>query len=204
MQKHAEDRQVRRDVTKNKTRTMLLLPAALLPVTLLVAPLRASGLPPLVALRSASPPPRSSPPPRMGPGPSDLALIGITLVLVPFVGKSIFDSVFVEDETAVAPYPKLRLPFFGGDSSGDPLDEAEQLRQNLQRAVEARDMAAAFAAEKELKQFMIENGINFDLDVRADGSMVDDQPQGATELPFPQEIDTAGRRNRGESKRRKS
>ena len=178
---------------------MFLLPAALLPVTLLVAPSR-PGPPPIVALAArSSPPPRSSPSPRMGPGVLDFVLIGTTLVLVPLVGKSIFASVFVEDEAAFAPYPKLSMPFFGGDSSGDPLDEAEGLRQALQRAVEAKDMAAAFAAEKDLKQFMIENGINFDLDVRADGSMVDEQPQSYP-LPFPKEIDTTGR-NAGESRR---
>ena len=49
----------------------------------------------------------------------------------------------------------------GGDASdpGWQMAEAARLRMQLQQAVEHQDMASAIAADQELKQFMIENGM---------------------------------------------
>ena len=75
----------------------------------------------------------------------------------------------------------------GGGAASDPgwqMAEAARLRMQLQQAVEHQDMASAIAADQELKQFMIENGINYEFEAPPEK-----QAQTYSELPFPQEID---------------
>ena len=101
-------------------------------------------------------------------------------------------QLFVEGDNE-APFPKLGLPGplqnLFGSKQADPewqMVEAERLRMKLQQAVDDQDMQAAFATEKELKQFMMENGINFELEG------VEKAAPNYTQLPFPQEIVETG------------
>ena len=98
-------------------------------------------------------------------------------------------QLFVEGDNE-APFPKLGLPgplqSLFGSKQADPMEEAERLRMKLQQAVEAQDMQAAFATEKELKQLMMENGINFELEAP------EKEAPNYTQLPFPQEVVETG------------
>eukprot|EP00966_Prymnesium_polylepis_P018328 422077-Prymnesium_polylepis.2 len=46
----------------------------------------------------------------------------------------------------------------------DPIEQAEGLRVQMQAAIEAQDMVAAYRIEKEIKQLMMETGIRFEAD----------------------------------------
>ena len=85
--------------------------------------------------------------------------------ILAFAVRNVFDSVFIENDGFKPPVPTKLLdnvnPFGGG---ADPIVEAERIRGELQAAIEAQDMARAFQLNKELKQYMMEAGLKYELD----------------------------------------
>merc|ERR1740117_1843435 len=124
-----------------------------------------------------------------GPGVGDYVYFAAVLALIPLIVGSVGSSLFVEGG-GEADYPKIGLPgplagLMGGNKA-DPMEEAERLRLKLAAAVEAQEMVAAFATEKELKQHMMENGINFEFEAP------EKEAPNYTQLPFPQEVVETG------------
>lgn len=88
------------------------------------------------------------------------------LAVVSLVGRSVFDSVFIENDATTPDKPAFRLPNpFGGGEREDPTIEAERLRQALQDAAQAGDLERAYKLEKELKQFLWDNNVVYEVDV---------------------------------------
>ena len=85
--------------------------------------------------------------------------------ILAFAVRNVFDSVFIENDGFKPPVPTKLLDNvnpFGG--AADPIVEAERIRGELQAAIEAQDMARAFQLNKELKQYMMEAGLKYELD----------------------------------------
>lgn len=78
-----------------------------------------------------------------------------------FAFKNVFDSIFFENDGFRPPMLVPKNPFA---EEVDPIVQAESLRQQMQAAIEAQDMAAAYKIEKEIKQLMMETGIRFEAD----------------------------------------
>ena len=95
------------------------------------------------------------------------------LAVVALAARSVFDSIFVENISGDAGIysDSIKLPFTS--KSIDPIEEAEDRRRALQAAVERGDFAEALKREKELKQWMMENGIVYEFDEVVEDSDVD-------------------------------
>ncbi len=96
----------------------------------------------------------------------DAAYAAGALLVVGLALRSVFDSIFIENDagdTGIYANSKISLPFNLGGTN-DPVAEAEKRRIALQQAVESGDMAEALKREKELKQYMMENGIIYQFD----------------------------------------
>ena len=143
------------------------------PTLLLCASLAlASGLrvqPPVIArpLRATVAPTAAAAPatPRCAAVSMNLAsdlLYGVGCIgALTFAFKNVFDSIFFENEGFRPPMPVLKNPFA---PKVDPIEQAENLRLQMQAAIEAQDMEAAFRIEKEIKQLMMETGIRYESD----------------------------------------
>lgn len=90
------------------------------------------------------------------------------LVVVSLVARSVFDSVFIENDATTPDKPAFRLPnpFGGGRVAEDPTLEAERIRTALQAAAQAGDIETAYRLEKELKQFLWENNVVYEVNVQ--------------------------------------
>ena len=97
------------------------------------------------------------------------------LAVVGLVGRSVFDTVFIENDATVPNKPRMSLPSLFGREEQDPTVEAERIRQRLQAAAEAGDLEAAWRLEKELKQFLWDNNVVYEIDVEP-------ERRGASEL----------------------
>jgi len=114
---------------------------------------------------AARPAPRARAP--RADGIADAAYgIGL-LAVVTLVGRTVFDSVFIENDSTTPDKPWLSLPNpFGGGSDGkDPTLEAERIREALQAAAKSGDIETAYRLEKELKQFLWDNNVVYEINV---------------------------------------
>ena len=94
---------------------------------------------------------------------SDLAFVAAFIVIAGFGGKSVFDSIFIENDEFQPPMPNIKLPGMADDEA-TIVAKAEELREQLQAAIAAEDMQGAFAAEKALKNHLAENGLTYYID----------------------------------------
>jgi hypothetical protein len=90
------------------------------------------------------------------------------LAVVGLVARSVFDSVFIENDATTPDKPAFKLPnpFGGARDAADPILEAERIRAALQAADQAGDIETAYKLEKELKQFLWENNVVYEVDVQ--------------------------------------
>lgn len=149
--------------------------SAMLPLTLLaLAATPASALQlttPAIDLRSPSTAlaacrPRAPPP--TANALADAAYTVGLLAVVGLVARSVFDSVFIENDATTPDKPAFKLPnpFGGARDAADPILEAERIRAALQAADQAGDIETAYKLEKELKQFLWENNVVYEVDVQ--------------------------------------
>mmetsp|Transcript_29977 Transcript_29977/g.99419 ORF Transcript_29977/g.99419 Transcript_29977/m.99419 type:complete len:177 (-) Transcript_29977:149-679(-) len=103
------------------------------------------------------------------------------LAVVGLVGRSVFDTVFIENDATVPNKPRVSLPSLFGREEQDPTVEAERIRQRLQAAAEAGDLEAAWRLEKELKQFLWDNNVVYEIDVEPErrGLRIEDMESAA-------------------------
>ncbi len=144
--------------------------AVLAAFSLLVAAIEALQLPSAQFAQPAAAPARRprAPPPTADALADGAYTVGVLAVLT-LVGRSVFDSVFIENDSTTPGKPKLSFPMpglFGGASAEDPTLEAERIRIRMQAAAQAGDLELAFRLEKELKQFLWDNNVVYEVDIK--------------------------------------